>query len=278
MSTVDCPSDGSQAKYRRESTRRCIRNARGKHEGQRRQTICIFYHLLYRLPRLVAEGLDDQELKGVIHKTVLHIQGEKWHNCNSLQVNVRVRLRRRTGADRLGGRYSKTWSARTSRGFITVRNPKRNHQRVISTCRRRAPSHRIFRMDVPCCYSWQPDWGQSAGLTHHSILIADPWSPCLPRTHEPRTGRRPVSFAGKRWGIDFPVVAAAPPRYHLVALLLHEPPSSELHTTLRLSQSALPRRSGAGGAITSRMNTYKTFVRLANGNNFCQPDLAARVP
>lgn len=35
------------------------------------------YYLLYRLPRLVAEGLHDQELEGVIHKTVLHIQGEK---------------------------------------------------------------------------------------------------------------------------------------------------------------------------------------------------------
>lgn len=152
---------------------------------------------------------------------------------------------------------------------------------IISTCRRRVPSYRVFRMDVPCLLLLTTGLGDNRLaplLTHHSILIADPWSPCLPRTHEPRTGRRPVSFAGKRWGIDFPVVAAAPPRYHLVALLLHEPPSNELHTTLRLSQSAFPRRSGAGGAITSRMNTYKTFVRLANGNDFCQPDLAARVP
>lgn len=42
--------------------------------------LSIFYYLLYRLPRLVTEGLDDQKLEGVIHKTVLHIQEEKWHN------------------------------------------------------------------------------------------------------------------------------------------------------------------------------------------------------
>lgn len=131
---------------------------------------------------------------------------------------------------------------------------------------------------VPCCYSWQPDWGQSAGLTHHSILIVDPWSPCLPRTHEPRTGRRPVSFAGKRWGIDFPVVAAAPPRHHLVAPLAR----AALERAAN-HPSALPIRFATTERSRRRYNfaneyLYKTFVRLANGNDFCQPDLPARVP
>lgn len=39
--------------------------------------LSIFY-LLYRFPRLVAEGLHDQKLEGVIHKTVLYKQDEKW--------------------------------------------------------------------------------------------------------------------------------------------------------------------------------------------------------
>lgn len=105
---------------------------------------------------------------------------------------------------------------------------------IISTCRRRAPSlsHQVFHTDVPCC-SWQSDWRRSADLTSHTSLHSDCRSViavCLPRAHESRTGRRPVLFAGTRWAIDFPVVAAAPPRYHLVVLLLHEPPSSELCT------------------------------------------------
>jgi len=37
------------------------------------------FYLLYRLPRLAAERLDDQELEGVIHETVLHIEKQTLH-------------------------------------------------------------------------------------------------------------------------------------------------------------------------------------------------------
>lgn len=99
-------------------------------------------------------------------------------------------------------------------------------------------------------------------LTSHASFHSNcRLEPCLPRAHESRTGRRPVARR-HTISIDFPVVAAAPPRYHLVALLLHEPPSNELHITLRFSQSALLRRGGADDAVvTLRMNTYKTSSR-----------------
>jgi len=43
-------------------------SAKGKDEGS------PGFYLLYCLPRLAAESLDDQELEGVIHETVLHIE------------------------------------------------------------------------------------------------------------------------------------------------------------------------------------------------------------
>ena len=42
-----------------------------KEEGTR-QSLVVFY-LLYRLPRLAVKGLHNQQLEGVIHKTVLHM-------------------------------------------------------------------------------------------------------------------------------------------------------------------------------------------------------------
>jgi len=43
-------------------------SVKGKDEGS------PGFYLLYCLPRLAAESLDDQELEGVIHETVLHIE------------------------------------------------------------------------------------------------------------------------------------------------------------------------------------------------------------
>lgn len=40
-------------------------------EEETRQSL-VFY-LLYRLPRLAVKGLHNQQLEGVIHKTVLHM-------------------------------------------------------------------------------------------------------------------------------------------------------------------------------------------------------------
>lgn len=113
-------------------------------------------------------------------------------------------------------------------------------------------------------------------LTRHSILVVD-WSRVyLVHTScvlegDPVVRRYTIS-------IDFSVVVAtAPPRYHLVALLLYmsRPQSSRVPPfrvlPIRFAPTQRSRRH-----ITSRMNTYKIFVRLAHGNDFCQPDSVIR--
>lgn len=114
-------------------------------------------------------------------------------------------------------------------------------------------SFRLFRANVPCCCTWQSDCGGGSELisllTRHSILVAD-WSRVyLVHTScvlegDPVVRRYTIS-------IDFSaVVATAPPRYHLVALLLYTSrPRSSRIPPFRVSQSALLRHDGADGAI-----------------------------
>lgn len=114
-------------------------------------------------------------------------------------------------------------------------------------------------------------------LTRHSILVAD-WSRVyLVHTScvlegDPVVRRYTIS-------IDFSaVVATAPPRYHLVALLLYTscPRSSRIPPFRVLPIRFAPTRRSRRCYITSRMNTYKTFVRLAHGNDSCQPSSVVR--
>lgn len=132
----------------------------------------------------------------------------------------------------------------------------------------------LFRANVPCCCTWQSDCGGGSELisllTRHSILVAD-WSRVyLVHTSCVLEGNPVV----RRYtiSIDFSaVVATAPPRYHLVALLLYtsRPRLSRIPPFRVLPIRFAPTRRSRRCYITSRMNTYKTFVRLAHGNDSC---------
>lgn len=189
------------------------------------------FYLLYRLPRLAVKGLHNQQLEGVIHKTVLHIRQKKEQN-HSL-ARDRAKKHRRTSTINMP-----VWFTSETDRLVTGTRDYERRPPVVNTSSRLSAMSQSVPTSVP-----GPRTGPSTVLsfqrtmmigekragqgfsTYHSILIAmgAVFTSCT-RAAYWKVG---LPFVGDD-KYRFSALAAAPPRYNPVTrllLALHAPPT-----------------------------------------------------